>query len=373
MIILLTSALSTFAMVYSVHKVIKIWCHSLVILNVAIICFKMTPPTSIKLKSNWVDCQGLCNSDSVQIGNDSFKLVTYNVLGPLHGESSKHTYAPVTITKWTRRRDKLMEELRSLSADILCLQEVSYKSLKETFVPGLNRIGLQCTAFAPSKMAEKSRNSHGHQQIGCAIFTHQAKFSVLGTKTIYLRDFAGIDHSASQNFKYDVKGRHNSLALACLQLNSTKQIFIVANTHLFWDPNRADIKTIQTAALIRAVAHFNNVIIDCMKRNQTLTKSTDHNIIWPTEIPNSTLPVLLAGDFNTFLDIENNDGDSGFISTSLVELLTKGVLDKTHPQHPDSWAHQRNTVNSIDAWGNRNPVEVNPRLGYYMYIYTYTI
>ena len=170
-----------------------------------------------------------------------------------------------------------------------------------------------------------------------------------------------------KNFKYDVKGRHNSLALACLQLNSTKQIFIVANTHLFWDPNRADIKTIQTAALIRAIAHFNNVIIDCMKRNQTLSKSTstDQNIIWPTDIPpnNSILPVLLAGDFNTFLDIENNEGDSGFISTSLVELLTKGILEKTHPQHPDSWVQQRNSMNLLDAWGNKNPSEINPRLG----------
>ena len=28
------------------------------------------------------------------------KIVTYNVLGPLHGEGSKHDYAPESVTKW---------------------------------------------------------------------------------------------------------------------------------------------------------------------------------------------------------------------------------------------------------------------------------
>lgn len=64
--------------------------------------------------------------------------------GPIHGESSKHHYAPVSITKWTRRRDRLMDELRAFSADVYCLQEVSEKGLAETFIPGLLRIGLHC-------------------------------------------------------------------------------------------------------------------------------------------------------------------------------------------------------------------------------------
>ena len=62
--------------------------------------------------------------------------MTYNLLGPIHGESSKHDYAPVTITKWTRRRDKLLDELKSINADIFCFQEMSPKALRETFIPG---------------------------------------------------------------------------------------------------------------------------------------------------------------------------------------------------------------------------------------------
>ena len=53
------------------------------------------------------------------------KIVSYNILGPAHGEGPKHHYASVSISKWTRRRDKLMKELRTLNADIFCLQEVT--------------------------------------------------------------------------------------------------------------------------------------------------------------------------------------------------------------------------------------------------------
>ena len=66
----------------------------------------------------------------------TIKVVTYNLLGPIHGEGSKHDYAPVSITKWSRRRDKLLEELKNINADIFCFQEMSPKALKETFVPG---------------------------------------------------------------------------------------------------------------------------------------------------------------------------------------------------------------------------------------------
>ena len=73
-----------------------------------------------------------------------FSYYVLSVVGPVHGESSKHNYAPVSVTKWTRRRDRLLEELRAFSADVYCLQEVSEKGLAETFIPGLLRIGLHC-------------------------------------------------------------------------------------------------------------------------------------------------------------------------------------------------------------------------------------
>lgn len=96
------------------------------------------PPTTPSNDKVWVDKWGIPIGS---VDTSSVKIVTYNVLGPVHGESSKHDYASESVTRWTRRRDKLLDELRAMKADILCLQEVSAKGLKESFIPGLRRIG----------------------------------------------------------------------------------------------------------------------------------------------------------------------------------------------------------------------------------------
>jgi len=96
----------------------------------------------------WVDKEGF-QSHNPPFSNESIKIVSYNVLGPIHGEGEKHSYAPVSVTKWTRRRDKILDELRSISSDIFCLQEISTKGLKETFIPGLKHVGMECCAYSP--------------------------------------------------------------------------------------------------------------------------------------------------------------------------------------------------------------------------------
>ena len=177
------------------------------------------------------------------------KVVSYNVLGPLHGEGSKHTYAPVGITKWTRRRDKVIEELRDLKADVLCLQEVSAKGLKETFIPGLRHIGLECCAYAPAKVTTQSKGKYAHKGIGCAIFTRSSKFNIASSKRVYLRDHAPLDNCRSHRLFTDVHAKWNSMAIVALQLKETNQTICVANTHLYWNPSRADIKALQTYAV----------------------------------------------------------------------------------------------------------------------------
>jgi hypothetical protein len=79
-----------------------------------------SPPPPVYPKV-WVDRVGNEYLQPV-IDKNSMKIVTWNVLGPLHGESTKHSYAETKVVLWSRRRDKLVEELRDIDADILCLQ-----------------------------------------------------------------------------------------------------------------------------------------------------------------------------------------------------------------------------------------------------------
>ena len=107
-------------------------------------------------KRVWTDSSGKFHHKP-DVQQLQLKVVTYNILGPLHGESSKHSYAAVAITKWIKRRDKLIDELRNFGADVLCLQEISSKALRETFIPALTPFGLDCAAFAPSSMATEQQ------------------------------------------------------------------------------------------------------------------------------------------------------------------------------------------------------------------------
>ena len=197
----------------------------------------------------WADTFGVTAANPT-LEDDAIKVVCYNCLGPMHGEGSKHDYAAVSITKWTRRRDRLLDELRGMSADIYCLQEISAKALKETFIPNLKHVGLECFGFAPSKQADKVKGKYGHKYVGCAIFGRSDKFNIIASKRVHLRDYGPLDVCRSHRFHVDYVAKWNSMVMIMVQLKATNQTVCIANTHIFWNPARADIKATQTYAAL---------------------------------------------------------------------------------------------------------------------------
>lgn len=275
------------------------------------------------------------------------KVVTYNVLGPLHGESSKHDYATEAVTRWTRRRDKLVEELIDLDADILCLQEVSQKALKETFIPRLAGAGLECTGFAPTKNNNGKSGKYAHKYVGCAIFTRSNKMTLLESKRVHLRDWVPLTECKSNTLRDEMKSHWNCMAMGMYQVQGeadgeTSRIMI-GNAHLFWNPARADVKVLQAAACTHALAKFLEEI-----------KAKD-------EGGGGDIKVVLCGDFNTpptmsqdfdpfpgledpgadpYANVGLNDGGVGVTGTPTgpFEYFSGGKLDNSHPQHPDNWS-----------------------------------
>lgn len=146
----------------------------------------------------WVDQQGSAyNYDENAV---AVKILSYNVLGPMHGESFKHSYAPASITKWANRRDRLLKELRNEVYDVICLQEVTYKSLKETFIPGLQLADLQLASFAPSKTSSHRTGNQGHKYIGCATFFRKSKIRAILAKPVHLRLIYRSPYSTFYNY-----------------------------------------------------------------------------------------------------------------------------------------------------------------------------
>lgn len=234
----------------------------------------------------------------------------------------------MAITKWTRRRDKLIEHLCKLDADICCLQEVSAKALKETFIPGLQRIGLECCGFAPSRVEKEAKGKFGHKNIGCATFYRPLKLQLLSSKRIHLRDFVNLQNCRSHEFYVDVDSKWNSMVMSMFAINATQQSFVVGNAHLFWDPQREDVKTMQAFAAVQALSKF---------------MSNDTKQI--------TTPTVLCGDFNILpyvLGMEQmHNARSG-----AFELFENGHLSNSHIHHPDTW---------FNAMVNKD--SPNPRIG----------
>lgn len=285
------------------------------------------------------------------VPESSLKVVSYNILGmicftniirtlnpltindnftgPLHGESIKHEYAPVAITKWTRRRDKLIDEIVALNPDVLCIQETSMKALKETFIPALKRIGLECSGYAPTKITVQGKGRYGHRSIGCAIFHQPRKLAINHSKRVHLKDYAGLAECRSNEFYRDVHSKWNSIAMLQATILSTNQTVVIGNTHLFWNPARNDLKTVQAYAAANAISRF----------------CTDLGYA-RSALP----PIVLCGDLNCLPTMF--DTEYGTTASAPFELFTSGKLNPTHPQHPDAWFNKQ--VNGDSP---------NPRLG----------
>ena len=122
------------------------------------------------------------------------------------------------------------------------------------------------------------------------------------------------------------------MAMIHLQVVGTNQTVIVGNTHLYWNPARADIKTVQTMAVLQALKKFDHDI--CAKLSDTTTTVANKDLHYGKRIHT---PLILCGDFNTMPDMGYNDATNSFLQTAPFEILSNGCLTVDHPQHPDKW------------------------------------
>eukprot|EP01032_Pedospumella_encystans_P012335 gene12335-14278_t len=349
-------------------------------------CFSETPASNERV---WVDRFGTKSSHKEATSDESLKVVTYNVLGASHGEGNKHNYALGSVTNWNNRKNKLVEEMVAMNADIFCLQEVTEGGLLDTFVPALAPLGLDCHGFAPQRDPNPKRDPNQkknffqqrkininkntpdaattnntatsadedktnslpppelataeealiprrseadsdprHATIGSAIFCNKKKVEVLACKRVLLREFAPLQKCRSHVLQSDIASKFNSMVMALIRVKSTGKRVIVSNTHLFWDPKREDIKTMQLCGMAAALAEFMRV------------SGMD-----PAKPP----PMIVCGDFNTG-PYRMQPEDSNRVklyteelaagtapNTALFELLTSGTLSAEHPYHPDRW------------------------------------
>jgi CCR4-NOT transcription complex subunit 6 len=258
-------------------------------------------------------------------------LTVHLCAGHKHAESDKHAYAPSHITEWYSRKQRLVEKLARLDADILCLQEVTELGLQKTFVPELAKLGYKCAGFSLGKDPRKKPPAsvtapvkYDHWSIGCATFCKSNVTEVIASKRVYLKDFMPAFLPQAQLLQLDIRSKDSTMVMMLAKINGHSKPVLVANTHLFWDPRRADIKAMQAYAAMNAI----------QKLLATYSYG-EHNPV----------PVVLCGDFNSMPVRDDvvtgteraDDCDEGHLRSGVHELLTTGRLSELHPEHPDTW------------------------------------
>ncbi|KAG2376365.1 Carbon catabolite repressor protein [Vigna angularis] len=255
-----------------------------------------------------------------------FSLVSYNILAQVYVKSSLFPHSPSSSLKWKPRSNAILEVLKDLRADFFCLQEVDEF---ESFYKG----NMQNLGYSSIYMKRS-----GQKRDGCGLFyKHECAELLLEEKIEYNDLVKSIpdgnssnddDHTNIQTVhadkqkdvapKNEDRGDPNDprvrLKRDCVGImaafkfkDPSRHIVIVANTHLYWDPEWADVKLAQAKYLLSRLAKFKTLVSD---RYECIPE------------------VIVAGDFNS------QPGDTVYqylVSGNPSSNLVLNCLDESPP------------------------------------------
>ncbi|XP_017040674.1 protein angel [Drosophila ficusphila] len=231
----------------------------------------------------------------------TFKLVSYNILAQdlLLEHLFLYVGIPQEFLTWRRRQQNILQELIKLDSDILCLQEMQYDHLA-LLVQGL-RMGNS------KRLAYVFKKKTGHRTDGCAIVYDSCKFELLDHRAVELHDK-----------EVALLNRENVALFAKFRFKKEQvqqKDFVVATTHLLYNPNRSDVRCAQVGRILEELQTF----------------STD-------------TPIVLTGDFNSMpnsspidLLIGQREGEEtkGNQAPLRFELIDPG--ENTASTYQDEW------------------------------------
>ncbi|KAM5573784.1 hypothetical protein ABKV19_013370 [Rosa sericea] len=229
-----------------------------------------------------------------------FSLVSYNILAQAYVKSSLFPHSPSSCLKWKARSQAILSVLKNLGVDFLCLQEVDeyesfYKGNMEssgyssTYIQrsGQKRDG--CGIFYKHNMAELvlediidyndlvNSTQEGNvldddKQYDKDAIANKDPGSKNGSKSKSTQD-RGDPNDPRVRLKRDCVG----LIAAFKLQNPSQNVVIVANTHIYWDPEWADVKLAQAKYLLSRLARFKKLVSDKFECTPSLIVAGDFN------------------------------------------------------------------------------------------------
>lgn len=240
--------------------------------------------------------------------NDVFKLriISYNILAQVFVKSSYFPHSPSSCLKWKARSESILKVLKGVKSDFLCIQELDeydsfYKKKIEVngyssiYIPrsGQKRDG--CGIFYKQNCAELLHNEkieyndlvlsvQDEKDSVClsgpsdAQITENADVSVAGAKGLSQKKDPvdrGDPNDPRVRLKRDCVGIMGAFKLK----DPSHHVVIVANTHLYWDPEWADVKLAQAEYLLLRLSRFKATISNKFGCDPSIIVCGDFNSI----------------------------------------------------------------------------------------------
>ncbi|CUR30050.1 Endonuclease/exonuclease/phosphatase domain-containing protein [Caenorhabditis elegans] len=170
--------------------------------------------------------------------SSKFTICSYNVLCQKTIARTdylyRHLQGSAQFLDWEHRWRGLQVELPTFDADILGLQEVQADHFVEHFQPLMKKYGYE--GVYKQKFGTQQKDD------GCALFYHPAKFELVANQEVnyFISDTA-------------ISNRENIAQIVALRCRITKELILVANTHLLFNEERGDVKLAQLAILFASI------------------------------------------------------------------------------------------------------------------------
>ncbi|XP_003970416.2 CCR4-NOT transcription complex subunit 6 [Takifugu rubripes] len=245
-----------------------------------------------------------------------FTVMCYNVLCDKYATRQLYGYCPSWALSWDYRKKNIMQEILGCNADIISLQEVETEQYYNYFLPELKEQGYD-GFFSPKSRARTMSESDRKHVDGCAIFYKTEKFSAVQKHTVEFNQLAMANSEGSEPMLNRVMTKDNIGVAMLLEVRKEiievssgksvhgmdKQLMLIANAHMHWDPEYSDVKLVQTMMFLSEVKN----IVDKASRSFKLSSGENNNI-----------PLVLCADLNSLPD------------SGVVEYLSTGAVDCTH-------------------------------------------
>ncbi|XP_019234873.1 PREDICTED: carbon catabolite repressor protein 4 homolog 4 isoform X2 [Nicotiana attenuata] len=227
-----------------------------------------------------------------------FSFVSYNILAQAYVKSALFPHSPAPSLKWKARSQAILTVLKSLGTDFLCLQELDeydsfYKRNIESF--GYSSIYVQrsgqkrdgCGIFYKQDCAElviEEKIDYNDLvpsiQYDTASTDKEANLPADGNKKLESKDLSSKNSQADRGDLNDprIRLKRDCVGImAAFRLKDPCQLIIVANTHIYWDPELADVKLAQARYLLSRLAQFKLLVSDKFDCSPSVVVAGDFN------------------------------------------------------------------------------------------------